>query len=55
MPAIHTNTLTAHHAMPVSDWVTGVLSTKRYGSGEAAPRMPAAAARECAMALANIV
>ena len=29
MPAIHTNIITAHQAMPLSDWTTGGVKTKR--------------------------
>ena len=28
MPAIHTKTITAHQAMPFSDWMTGGVKTK---------------------------
>ena len=40
MPAMNTNSITAHHAMPLSDWITCGLNTKAWYSGKAAPSTP---------------
>ena len=40
MPAIITNSITAHHAMPLSDWITAGLKTNWWNSGKALPSTP---------------
>ncbi len=39
-PAIQTKSITAHEAMPVRSWTTGLLKTNSWTAGNHAPRTP---------------